>query len=373
MKKNNQKNLNKNIAHVIYDKPGGAGNVVFTLIDRLYKDYNIKQDVIMYGQDLIFSPYYKKYHNKFNFKVVKKKLGFDVAFFIRLLKTLKKEKYDLIFLHDSTASLYGRMLKVFSFKTKIISVYHGARPESKLFKFIDSLSGFLFNSGIVCVSNSVKNALPTVLRKKANVIYNGIDIYKFKRKSTESTSNNIPVISTICRLEYPKDPFTLVNACKVLSESRVPFKCKIAGDGSLFNEIEDFIVKCGLKDKVELLGWQDNIGKLLEETDIFVLSTYSEGLGIVILEAMASSLPVIASNVGGIPELIEENKNGFLFDPGNHNQLAKKLKDLIYNKHMQKEFSCNSRKMVKRFSYDEFAKSWANYINDILYTTNKVN
>ena len=101
--------------------------------------------------------------------------------------------------------------------------------------------------------------------------------------------------------------------------------------------------------------------------DIFVLPSYTEGLPTVLPEALYMGLPVVASNVGGIPEIINNGENGFLIDPGNSELLSEKLHMLISNEALRKQFSKNSRKIAEtKYTYDKISEQYLNAYNELI-------
>ena len=126
----------------------------------------------------------------------------------------------------------------------------------------------------------------------------------------------------------PKDLVILLKALRVLPDC----KLLIIGDGELRPQIEDFIRQNELADQVVLMGTRYDVLDILKATDIFVLPTRWEGLPYVVIEASMAGLPVVASWVGGIPELVEDGVTGFLVPPGNPEALSEAIQRLLDNK-----------------------------------------
>ena len=156
------------------------------------------------------------------------------------------------------------------------------------------------------------------------MIRNAVDVSAARRARHEA---EIPLIVSVGRLKPPKDFPTLVRALAALEPGS--FRSLIIGDGPRRAELLSEIKRHGLEQTVELVGERDDIAELLSTADIFVLSSASEGMPISIIEAMAAELPVVATAVGGIPELIVDGETGFLVPARDSSALAHALGCLV--------------------------------------------
>ena len=109
----------------------------------------------------------------------------------------------------------------------------------------------------------------------------------------------------------------MLKSCKILCENNFNYKCLLVGDGELKDEIVDMTYELGLSDKVIFLGNRTNVSEILKNANLFILHSKREGFPIALLEAMATGLPVIATNVGGVPEIIKNGGNGIIVAPNN--------------------------------------------------------
>lgn len=170
--------------------------------------------------------------------------------------------------------------------------------------------------------------LEGVPAEQIRLIYHGIDAqpYLVAQRSVWrqqlGLSTDEPVIITVARLAPVKGLQHALAAAAQLKKQRVPFTWLFVGQGPLLQELQAQTQSLGLADRVRWLGFQSDIPGLLAAADVFVLPSLQEALGLVLLEAMAAGLPIVASQVGGIPELIEPGKQGFLVPPGDSSQLA---------------------------------------------------
>jgi len=196
---------------------------------------------------------------------------------------------------------------------------------------------------------------------KIKVIHCGIDIseYSWDERLVE---NNI--IVSVGRLTKMKGFDYLIKACEVIRD-RVDFKCLIIGDGPEYRCLSQLIDGYGLKDKVFLKGVMDNseLKDVMREAKVFVLpSVWDEGEGqdgipIVLMEAMASGIPVISTRISGIPELVEDRKTGILVEPGDARILAEAIIEIMGDTQLRKKLLSNARKKVEmEFNISKSAK-----------------
>ncbi len=148
----------------------------------------------------------------------------------------------------------------------------------------------------------------------------------------------------------------LINAFKKVVNKVDNVKLVIAGSGPERNKLEKLIKNLRLEKKVILLGQRDDIEKLMLASNIFVLPSLKEAFGIVVLEAMQNGLPIIASNVGGIPEIISSEKLGLLVKPGQKDSLSKALIKLLKDEKLRNTFATKGQEHWKDFSVEKMAK-----------------
>jgi len=127
-------------------------------------------------------------------------------------------------------------------------------------------------------------------------------------------------------------------------------KLVFVGKGDLESELKAMAVGHGYRDKVLFLGWRDDVHAIMHLLDIFVLPSLNEGMGRVIVEAMAAGLPVVASNTGGIPDLVVEGETGLLAEPGNTVELAAAIQKLLDKPELRRQLGQAGQKYRHRFS-----------------------
>ena len=209
----------------------------------------------------------------------------------------------------------------------------------------------------ICVAQYLGQVLieqHRIAPEKVVTIPNGIDVTAFKcRRSRRDILRDLALpankvlISLIGRLVWQKGINVFLEAACALSKKRTDIHFLIVGDGPLRGDLEQQAQDYGLSQICSFAGFQKDIPAILKVTDIVALPSFVEGLPMIILEAMASKVPVVASAVGGIPEMIQEGKNGFLVPPKDSESLAEKLLVLINDKDLRKTMGEAARKDVE--------------------------
>ena len=166
---------------------------------------------------------------------------------------------------------------------------------------------------------------PGVEEAKVHVVRCGLDEAFAAQSASPSVQGNR--LTVIGRLSPEKGHRVLLEAAKRLDRDDLDFRMVLVGDGELRAEIEDQIAGAGLRDRIEIAGWQDSTGvqRALEKTRALVLASFGEGLPVVIMEAMAMGRPIVSTDVGGIRELVIEDETGWLVPAGDPERLAEAM------------------------------------------------
>jgi len=284
-----------------------------------------------------------------------------------IFKLLKKYEPDIIHTHGQRAGLVGRLAARHLY-IKRVHTEHTYTHEFRLgnpllhithlqvMKALDR-----WTDKVIAVSNAVKRFLiESKITKpdKITVIYNGITPLrsKIKEKDIEEfrNKNGIQpedfVIGTIGSLNLAKDTATLIKAFARVVKSMPKAKLVIVGKGHLKRHLELLVKKQKIEDRVVFTGSLSNVLPALSTFKIFVLPSLSEAFGITLLEAMKIGVPIVATNVGGIPEIITHNHDGLLVEPKNPKKLSAALLKLINNKKLMRKLCSNHEKSVEKFS-----------------------
>lgn len=293
----------------------------------------------------------------------------DLASLIAIKRILQREKIDLIHLHGSKAALLGRLAaQIARTRSSIFTVHnfildnYKSRSKKMLFTFIEQCLAHS-TSKIITVSEALKKELMEKQQlppEKVITIYNGIELEKFpltlpnlNLKEKLGLPPNSIVVGTVSRLIPEKGLQYLLQSAyqikKEAQEKEIVFL--IVGEGPYRANLEKMCLTMELGDRVFFTGYRTDIQGLLGLMDVFVLPSLSEGLGVALLEAMAMGKPVIGSQVGGIPEVIEDGINGYLVPPADSLALTFSILRLISGKEQLKVVEKEARKIIEeRFS-----------------------
>ncbi|MFX0194952.1 MAG: glycosyltransferase family 4 protein [Candidatus Hodarchaeota archaeon] len=286
---------------------------------------------------------------------------------INLYRVVKNERPDLVHSHGITENIVmgiiGHLLHI-----PIVATYHTNpfdkyKYESSIrkikryfyeFFYIDFLTKLVSRNFayITVVSQELKKSFVQkgYEESKIMVVYFGVDVrendikFKLKRRGK-------PSILFIGRVSKEKGCDCLLRACKRIADQGKSFKLTLVGDGDI-KCFSDMAVELGIDGRVIFAGYRREVSGFLKESEIFIFPSMGEGLPISILEAMAYGLPVIASNVGGIPEAIQHGENGYLVPAGDQLSLADMIGKMI-DEGREKRYIMglrNKKKVLKSFS-----------------------
>lgn len=281
---------------------------------------------------------YKKFKTLAD-RVIVLKMAHDIepSWDIRVERTLrriiKQVRPDIVYAHSSKAGAFVRIADL-GLKNKIIYNPHGwafnmqqSKAKKKLYVTVEKIAA-RFCDKIVCISDAEKeSALREKICKpnKLEVIYNGIDLEKIKksvpmRKSQLGIPSNAFVVGMVGRLSKQKAPDIFVKAAKLIKEKIPNVFFLMVGDGDLRDQIEKMINQYGLSSSFLITGWVDNPTSYMKIMNVGMLLSRWEGFGLVLPEYMACGVPIIATDVDAIPDIIQNNKNGLLIKKDNYSE-----------------------------------------------------
>lgn len=250
-------------------------------------------------------------------------LNFKLFHFSTLWKVyrwFKKIKPDVVHTAAVEANFYGVLAAKLAGVKIIIAEEIGIPKHSKKTQLLMRLI-YLYTQSVICVSAAVKEYLikiGEIQEKKGIVIYNPVASKPFYNSTLSGTT-----IICVGRLETVKNQKILLLALTKTKHKNL--KLILVGDGRERNNLESIIKNLQLEEQVTITGFVPNPEAYLAQGDLFVLPSKSEGFGIAVLEAMQQGIPCLCTNVGGVPEFIEEGVNGWLFNPLDENELVAKI------------------------------------------------
>lgn len=242
---------------------------------------------------------------------------------LRLARRFRHWHADVIHTHDDRAHLYGTFAGRLARVPCLIHTRHGRSPNlSRRQKLLVNAASRLLDH-FVCVSEDIARLAVQhgVRADRVRSICNGIDVQRFAYHGPQPEG---PAV-LVARLSPEKDIETLLRAVELVVRQAPAFRLEIAGDGPCMAPLRQTSSALGLDDHVRFLGQVRDVPALLARAKLFVLSSLTEGISLTLLEAMASGLPIVATRVGGNPEVVADAETGLLVPPQNPPALADAL------------------------------------------------
>ena len=359
-----------------FEIPGGEEEVAFYIYENLDRN---KCRVYITGNEK--SGYFVKKRpveeERINIFVKGK---YNIPEMIRLRTIIKKKKIDVVNVHGYSAGFFVRVACAGLRKTKVIWATHGnvdlmfeeGSFKQKINTFIEDILNRhrIFTDEIITVCEDGAKRLRKRKVEKIPItnIYNCIDTDKYIRaKKIYNKNATTMTIGFFSRLSFQKDIPLLLHTTKKLVDEGLKIELIIAGDGDEKEKMVGYIKDNALESHIEYLGFVSNILSLYEKVDIVVLPTHFECLPMVLLEAMCTGTPVIASDVGGVGEIVKNDFNGYVVPAGDEDAFRRKIIHYYNNRSLIKMHGENAKsfvssnfdisKMVNEY-YKVFERNW---------------
>lgn len=332
----------------------------YTNLDRYYNPSGFFDKVIIAfisNENRVYQEYgYKVYEIKRR----RNKLITYLNLILLIIKISIIEKVDILRSYDCSANGF-----IITFISKILnkksvvsihcdpSFYTKTKLEKIFFKY--SLN---FSHQIRVTSTDIFNKINKRYKNKTNITYNKINLKLYRPANNISKKKDVHSLDlvTVGRLVESKDHITIIKALKILkNENRI--QLTIIGDGPEREKLQDYVSSNNLNNNVVFLGAIPN-NKLVEyfsQSDCFVFPSISEGFGMALVEAQAAGLPIIAADIPGTKDIIN-NKNALLFEPQNHKQLSCEIQKLMTNFNLRDYLSKKSSESCSKFEWDFIEK-----------------
>lgn len=259
---------------------------------------------------------------------------------------------DVVHVHNRLSFVLGFLASRF-LGASIVYTLHDTRLFSS--GLLDQATKRLAKKGtdrFIAISESVKNSFISgdMAPDAVTVVPNCIDLEEF---APSRRNASVPIIVCVARLDHlKKGQDILIEALAMVRDRSIPFQCQLIGEGPSRAFLDGLVGELGLSEEVRFTGVRSDVAALLSGADLFVLPSRYEGFGIVILEAMASGLPVIVSNIEGPAEVVQEGKSGLLFKSGDACDLAEKVETLLVNRELSAGFAKASLHRARDFSIE---------------------
>lgn len=311
--------------------------------------------------------------------------GNGLLVYWRLWKALKKLKPKIVHTRN-IAALEMQLIAFFIPGTRRVHGEHGRDiydldGSNRKFIRLRRLLNIIIHK-FITVSKDLEHWLVDnvgINRRKVSQIYNGVDLERFSSTTNGASiitpkgfiDSNTFIVGTVGRMAEVKDQSSLVTAFKFLVEHQPDLRSRlrlmIIGDGPLFEQIRAQVDTSGLSDIVWLTGNRDDVPELLNLMDLFVLTSLGEGISNTILEAMATGLPIVATDVGGNPELVKEGENGNLVPTQDPQALATTILWHVTNPQHHDAMRLSSLALVKQqFDWNKTVDAYLHEYDELL-------
>lgn len=297
----------------------------------------------------------------------------DLKAFFRLLRILREEKPQIVHTHTSKAGILGRWAAWLCRVPFIVHTPHGhvfwgyfGPLETKLYVTLERITARITHRIIALTEQEKEDHLRFRIasRDKFLTIHSGVDLSLFDAtlhdRSQIRAELDIPagdlVVGTAGRLTPVKGHMHLLEAAAKILAIRPDTTFVVLGDGELKNKLLERIEALGLAGKVHFPGWRPDVAAVMSAFDVFALPSLNEGMGRVLVEAMALSRPVVASRTGGITDLIEDGGNGLLVPPGDAGALADAILRLLDEGEMRAAMGGEGRRRAETYSAERMVE-----------------
>ena len=302
----------------------------------------------------------------------------DIRALWPVFQAVRRFNPDVVSAHSTKAGYVARLVCAILRKPVVFTAHGWAFCDGRssvwqrhLLALAERLAAWT-TAAIICVSaydRELALKFKVAPPEKLVLIHNGVDPAPLLSAKGEHVRRefglwDVPVLTMVGRLAPQKDPLALLEACKLL---KADFRLMIVGDGELRDRAENFVAQNNLRGKVTFTSERHDIPEILAASDILVLASRWEGLPLVIIEAEIAGLPVVASGVGGVPELIEDGVTGFIVPPRNPRALACVLQRLIDDAHLRRRVGSAARKKaLHEFTFDHMLTKTRQLYDDTL-------
>ena len=292
-----------------------------------------------------------------------KKLGLDLSMIPKLMKIMRQEKPDVVHTHLSVTKYTVPAAKLCGIRRCVHTVHNVAQEEAENSqqRIVNGISFKLGWMIPVALSPEVQRTIASFYglpEEKIPVIYNGVDLCRCLPKTTYTLSEPVQLLH-IGRFNHQKNHKGLLDAfAKILR--RHPNCClNLLGDGELEAETKTYACQLGISEKVIFHGSQSEVHPYLHNADVFLLPSNFEGMPMTIIEAMGTGLPIVASAVGGVPDMLEDTFSGLLV-PCDPEAVADAVLRLLGDEDFRKHLGTNARNDSRKFGAEHMARCYCN-------------
>ncbi len=297
----------------------------------------------------------------------------DVITFVRILRLIRRMRPEIVHTHTAKAGVLGRLAARLAGVPVIVHTYHGhvlqgyfPPAKNRLFVRIERALA-RWTDRLLAVSEAVRRDLLDLgigTPDQLTVVPLGLDLDRFMACETlrgqlraELGIGDAPTVGIVARLVPIKAHEVFFHAAALVARAVPASRFVVVGDGERRSELEDLVVSLGLANRVRFLGWRRDLDRIYSDLDVVALSSKNEGSPVSLIEAMAAACAVVATRVGGVPDLIEDGVNGYLVPSGDPSAMATAVSSLLTDPERRAEMGRAGRKRVgQAFSVERLVR-----------------
>lgn len=343
---------------------GGAERLVTQLLPR-FRNAGIEVELAVF--DATPTGFLSEVENS-GIKIHKLGIGIDSIYNpIQILRIRKLTgKFDIVHTHNYSCQLYTAIATIFSGKCPIlVTTEHNTDNRRREWQWYRPMDRWMYHryNAITCCSDATRIKLEKSLNDDtihAETITNGVDLNKISSSGSTYRLTH-PAIVMVAAFRPQKDHITAIRALRLLPHAHL----YLAGDGSDRNAIENHVKQAGLSDRVHFLGNIANVGELYKSADCAILCSKYEGFGLSAVEAMASGVPFIASDVPGLREIVKGA--GLLVPPSDETALAEAISNVLTDKKLRDSLVPSEIARASQYSIDNTAQQYIQLYNNLIH------
>lgn len=295
----------------------------------------------------------------------------DLPAVLEMRRILVSRTIHILHAHNAHGAALGAMTRCPGLPAFVIS----RRVDFPIGKNPFSRWKYRVADKVIAISEGVKKILldDGIPENKIAVAHSGLDLEAYNQLKNGSSvraewrlDSHSPLVGVVAALAPHKDHKTFLEAVKIVKAECPEARYLIVGDGALKKELEGFTKDLGLSKEVIFTGFRQDALAILRQLDVAVLSSATEGMGTVLLEAMVFGRPIAATRTGGIPEIVEDGQNGLLAPPHDPQALARNILKILQDKALAKTLGEGGRKKVVEFSVDNTAARTEAVYNEVM-------
>ena len=294
----------------------------------------------------------------------------DFRTYRRLRDWMRHQRFDIVHTHSSKPGVLGRLAATAADVPVVVHTVHGfAFPAAgntlvrRVYQLCEARCSRRTHC-LICLNPDDQQLAIDDLGMPAERIFripNGVDVQAFRPEANPAVRRDRrqrclpgdatrPLVMMVGRLWRQKNPQAFVRAAIRVIQAGSDAEFCLAGDGELRGELEAMVAEAGISSRVHLLGWRDDVDKLLPLADVLVLPSLWEGMPLVLLEAQACGVPVVASDIAGNRDCVQHERDGFLIPPGDDQHMAERLCQLVADDALRQRLGQAARsKIVSQF------------------------